>query len=122
MWPFGGVYFYLNVLGSFCSGLTVWTMLVVCVLVTGVVQAIMELITHNDVCIICGETGSGKTTQVPQFLFEAGYGYYACFCCCVACLSVMCVCCVYVFVVCLLACLFVCLVICLLVGYFCCLF
>ncbi|MED6184740.1 ATP-dependent RNA helicase DEAH13 [Stylosanthes scabra] len=24
--------------------------------------------------IICGETGCGKTTQVPQFLYEAGYG------------------------------------------------
>lgn len=35
---------------------------------------IMELIHHNDCVIICGETGSGKTTQVPQFLFEAGYG------------------------------------------------
>ncbi len=36
-------------------------------------QLIMEKINENDICIICGETGSGKTTQVPQFLYEAGY-------------------------------------------------
>jgi hypothetical protein len=36
-------------------------------------QPIMEAVTNHDVVIICGETGSGKTTQVPQFLFEAGY-------------------------------------------------
>ncbi|CAG0889759.1 unnamed protein product [Cyprideis torosa] len=36
-------------------------------------QAIMEAIRYNNVVILCGETGSGKTTQVPQFLFEAGY-------------------------------------------------
>ncbi|KAK4227117.1 putative ATP-dependent RNA helicase [Podospora fimiseda] len=35
---------------------------------------IMEAIHDNDVVVICGATGSGKTTQVPQFLFEAGYG------------------------------------------------
>ena len=35
---------------------------------------IMEAIHHNDCIIICGETGSGKTTQVPQFLYESGYG------------------------------------------------
>lgn len=34
---------------------------------------IMEAIMYNPVVIICGETGSGKTTQVPQFLYEAGY-------------------------------------------------
>jgi ATP-dependent RNA helicase DHX37/DHR1 len=37
-------------------------------------QQIMETINDNDVVILCGETGSGKTTQVPQFLYEAGYG------------------------------------------------
>ena len=37
-------------------------------------QKIMEAIHDNDVVVICGATGSGKTTQVPQFLFEAGYG------------------------------------------------
>ncbi|KFQ67685.1 putative ATP-dependent RNA helicase DHX37, partial [Phaethon lepturus] len=36
-------------------------------------QVIMEAISENPVVIICGETGSGKTTQVPQFLYEAGY-------------------------------------------------
>ncbi|CAG8609972.1 4806_t:CDS:10, partial [Paraglomus occultum] len=37
-------------------------------------QLIMETINENPTVIICGETGSGKTTQVPQFLYEAGYG------------------------------------------------
>ena len=37
-------------------------------------QRIMEAIHRNPVVVICGETGSGKTTQVPQFLYEAGYG------------------------------------------------
>lgn len=35
---------------------------------------IMEAIYHHDCIILCGETGSGKTTQVPQFLYEAGFG------------------------------------------------
>ena len=37
-------------------------------------QRIMECIGENDVVVLCGETGSGKTTQVPQFLYESGYG------------------------------------------------
>ncbi|KAK1766158.1 RNA helicase-like protein [Phialemonium atrogriseum] len=37
-------------------------------------QKIMEAIHNHDIVVVCGATGSGKTTQVPQFLFEAGYG------------------------------------------------
>ncbi|CAG9833375.1 unnamed protein product [Diabrotica balteata] len=36
-------------------------------------QQIMEVIYENSIIIIAGETGSGKTTQVPQFLYEAGF-------------------------------------------------
>uniref|UniRef100_A0A669DCS2 RNA helicase n=1 Tax=Oreochromis niloticus TaxID=8128 RepID=A0A669DCS2_ORENI len=36
-------------------------------------QVIMEAVRENPSIVICGETGSGKTTQVPQFLYEAGY-------------------------------------------------
>ncbi|XP_059612342.1 probable ATP-dependent RNA helicase kurz [Phlebotomus argentipes] len=41
--------------------------------ILGEEQIVMEAINENDVVIIAGETGSGKTTQVPQFLYEAGY-------------------------------------------------
>lgn len=41
--------------------------------ILGEEQQIIETISENMVTIICGETGSGKTTQVPQFLYEAGY-------------------------------------------------
>ncbi|XP_023576347.1 probable ATP-dependent RNA helicase DHX37 [Octodon degus] len=36
-------------------------------------QVIMEAVAEHSIVILCGETGSGKTTQVPQFLYEAGY-------------------------------------------------
>ncbi|SCU96922.1 LAME_0F17898g1_1 [Lachancea meyersii CBS 8951] len=42
--------------------------------VFGEEHKLMEAVHHNDIIVICGETGSGKTTQVPQFLFESGYG------------------------------------------------
>jgi HrpA-like RNA helicase len=32
-------------------------------------QQIVEMVRSNSVSLVCGETGSGKTTQVPQFLF-----------------------------------------------------
>lgn len=41
--------------------------------VCGMEQEIVEAVNNNDVIILCGETGSGKSTQVPQFLYEAGY-------------------------------------------------
>ena len=36
-------------------------------------EAIIEAVRNNDTVVILGETGSGKTTQIPQFLFEAGF-------------------------------------------------
>ena len=41
--------------------------------IIGEEQRIMEKIRYHDVVIVSGETGSGKTTQLPQFLYEAGY-------------------------------------------------
>lgn len=42
--------------------------------VVGEEQKIMEAIYNNPAVVIWGATGSGKTTQVPQFLYEAGFG------------------------------------------------
>ena len=35
---------------------------------------IIDLIRHNQVVVLAGETGSGKTTQIPKFCLEAGLG------------------------------------------------
>ncbi|GES62889.1 DEAH-box RNA helicase [Aspergillus terreus] len=43
--------------------------------VVGEEQKIMEAIHNHSAIVIWGATGSGKTTQLPQFLFEAGYGH-----------------------------------------------
>lgn len=36
-------------------------------------EALLEAIADHQVLIVEGETGSGKTTQMPQYLLEAGY-------------------------------------------------
>ena len=35
-------------------------------------ESLLEAVDNHQVLIIEGETGSGKTTQIPQYLFEAG--------------------------------------------------
>jgi len=42
--------------------------------IIGMEQEIMEAVRAADVVLLGGETGCGKTTQVPQFLLEAGHG------------------------------------------------
>ena len=34
---------------------------------------IMDVLSDNDIVIVCGPTGSGKTTQIPQWVYEHGY-------------------------------------------------
>lgn len=36
-------------------------------------QEIVDAVRSNDFSIICGDTGCGKSTQVPQFIYEAGF-------------------------------------------------
>lgn len=35
-------------------------------------EKLVELVRENQVLIVIGETGSGKTTQIPRFLYDAG--------------------------------------------------
>ena len=37
-------------------------------------QEILEALMAHQVIIVCGETGSGKTTQLPKICLEAGRG------------------------------------------------
>lgn len=36
-------------------------------------QEVVEMVKRHSVVVLTGATGSGKTTQVPQFLYEAGF-------------------------------------------------
>jgi len=36
-------------------------------------EEVLKAIRDNQVLIIVAETGSGKTTQIPQYLHEIGY-------------------------------------------------
>lgn len=39
-------------------------------------EKLVDAVAKNQIVVVEGETGSGKTTQIPQFLVEAGYSYY----------------------------------------------
>lgn len=36
-------------------------------------EEIIKAVKENNITIITAETGTGKSTQVPQYLLEAGY-------------------------------------------------
>lgn len=49
-------------------------------------QALLDAIENHQVLVIEGETGSGKTTQIPQYLYEAVgffglFNLFLCLCC-----------------------------------------
>ncbi|KAG8371749.1 hypothetical protein BUALT_Bualt13G0120400 [Buddleja alternifolia] len=41
--------------------------------IAAVEKKLLEEVSNNDILIIVGETGSGKTTQLPQYLFNGGF-------------------------------------------------
>jgi len=41
---------------------------------TAKIKEIKNVILKNQVTIVCGTTGSGKTTQLPKILYDLGYG------------------------------------------------
>jgi len=42
--------------------------------VSGRAEEIRDALTKHQVIVVCGETGSGKTTQLPKILMQAGLG------------------------------------------------
>lgn len=49
-----------------------WLLLILCDWVINVICA-LQAVHDNQILIVIGETGSGKTTQITQYLAEAGY-------------------------------------------------
>ncbi|NXK00358.1 DHX34 helicase, partial [Corythaixoides concolor] len=41
-------------------------------------ERLLRAVAENQVVVIAGDTGCGKSTQVPQFLLAAGYSHVAC--------------------------------------------
>ncbi|KAM0879889.1 hypothetical protein ACQ4PT_033938 [Festuca glaucescens] len=41
--------------------------------IASVEKELVEEVRKNGTLIVVGETGSGKTTQLPQFLYDAGF-------------------------------------------------
>ena len=46
--------------------------------IKGLQNTIVSMIKENQVVLIAADTGAGKSTQVPQYLLEAGYDKIAC--------------------------------------------
>lgn len=40
------------------------------------INSILAELNSTETCIIIGETGSGKTTQIPQYLYEDGLTFH----------------------------------------------
>ncbi|CAG9467292.1 unnamed protein product [Pedinophyceae sp. YPF-701] len=49
--------------------------------VAGAREALLDMVRANPVTVIIGETGSGKTTQIPRYLHEAGLARGKCIAC-----------------------------------------
>ncbi|XP_075692158.1 putative ATP-dependent RNA helicase DHX34 isoform X2 [Rhinoderma darwinii] len=41
-------------------------------------QKIVQMVRDHQVVVVAGDTGCGKSTQVPQYLLAAGFGHIAC--------------------------------------------
>ena len=42
---------------------------------------LLKYFSKSPTCVVIGETASGKTTRIPEFLYEAGIGSSGCILC-----------------------------------------